>query len=111
MSNLNERQKAQLGGQADAWLAEVAVRWGWAGWLGVGESWKCLWQGCQNFLQMKGYGQGLLTSQPNPPLLKNGKDGSVLVLVPGGRFVAGGDENSDEGGGKFRWSCLRITWG
>ncbi|MEI6395507.1 MAG: SUMF1/EgtB/PvdO family nonheme iron enzyme, partial [Verrucomicrobiota bacterium] len=34
------------------------------------------------------------------PLVVNAKDGSVLALVPGGKFLVGG-KGSDEGGGPF----------
>ena len=34
------------------------------------------------------------------PMVRNAKDGSVLLLVPGGKFLAGG-KGSDEGGGPF----------
>jgi formylglycine-generating enzyme required for sulfatase activity len=36
---------------------------------------------------------------PQPPLIASAKDGTVLALVPGGTFLAGGP-GSDEGGGE-----------
>ena len=35
------------------------------------------------------------------PLVVNRKDGSVLALIPGGQFLAGGSKNENEGGGPF----------
>jgi len=35
------------------------------------------------------------------PIIQNPKDGSILVLVPGGKFLAGGKERDGEGGGQF----------
>src|SRR5271157_3451142 len=35
-----------------------------------------------------------------PSVIENAKDGTILGLVPGGKFLAGG-KGSDEGGGPF----------
>jgi formylglycine-generating enzyme required for sulfatase activity len=42
--------------------------------------------------------EGLLREPP--PIIENSKDGTLLALVPGGKFKAGGT-GSDEGGGVF----------
>lgn len=35
------------------------------------------------------------------PIIKNPKDGSILLLVPGGKFLAGGEEPNEGGGEPF----------
>ena len=41
-----------------------------------------------------------LSSSHLPPIIENAKDGTVLALIPGGRFLAGGKKRG-EGGGNF----------
>ncbi len=41
-------------------------------------------------------------------LISNAKDGSILLLIPEGEFIAGGS-GSDEGGASSLCVCLPIT--
>jgi len=56
--------------------------------------------GAREFPLQERFWEGWVAHQELPPLVQNPKDGTVLVLIAGGKFLAGG-KGSNEGDGPF----------